>query len=51
MDENSTELLMFYTEQGLPSHSTVVPNAGLTSPMTLVSTLAQGNAEFLRWLR
>ena len=47
MDENSTELLMFYTEQGLPSHSTVVPNAGLTSPMTLVSTLAQGNAEFL----
>lgn len=47
MDENSTELLIFYTEQGLPAHSTIVPNAGLTSPMTLTATLAQGNAEFL----
>jgi trimethylamine--corrinoid protein Co-methyltransferase len=47
MDENSTELLMFFAEQGLPSHPTVVPNAGLTSPMTLAGTLAQGNAEFL----
>jgi len=47
MDENSTELMMFYTEQGLPSHPTVVPNAGLTSPMSLAGTLAQGNAEFL----
>jgi len=47
MDENSTELLIFYTEEGLPSHPTVVPNAGLSSPLTLASTLAQGNAEFL----
>lgn len=47
MDDNSTELMMYYTEQGLPSHPTIVPNAGLTSPLTLVSTLAQGNAEFL----
>jgi trimethylamine--corrinoid protein Co-methyltransferase len=47
MDENSTELLMFYAEKGLPSHPTVVPNAGLTSPLTLAGTLAQGNAEFL----
>lgn len=47
LDENSTELLMFYTEQGLPSHPTVVPNGGLTAPMTLAGTLAQGNAEFL----
>lgn len=47
MDQDSTEMMMFYTEQGLPSHPTVVPNAGLTSPMTLAGTLAQGNAEFL----
>jgi len=47
MDENSTELLLFYTEEGLPSHPTVVPNAGLSSPLTLAATLAQGNAEFL----
>ncbi len=47
MDENSTEMMMYFTEQGLPSHPTVVPNAGLTSPMTLAGTLAQGNAEFL----
>lgn len=47
MDENSTELMMFYVEQGLPCHPTVVPNAGLSSPFTLAGTLAQGNAEFL----
>ena len=47
LDENSTEMMMFYTEQGLPNHPTIVPNAGLTSPMTLAGTLAQGNAEFL----
>lgn len=47
MDENSTEMLIFYTEQGLPSHPTVVPNGGLTSPITLAGTLVQGNAEFL----
>lgn len=47
LDENSTEMMIFYTEQGLPNHPTIVPNAGLTSPMTLAGTLAQGNAEFL----
>lgn len=47
MDEHSTGLMIFYTEQGLPNHPTLVPNAGLTSPMTLTGTLAQGNAEFL----
>ena len=47
MDEHSTGLMIFYTEQGLPNHPTIVPNAGLTSPMTLAGTLAQGNAEFL----
>ena len=47
MDQNSTELMLFYTEQGLPSHPTIVPNGGLTAPLTLAGTLAQGNAEFL----
>jgi len=47
MDEHSSGLMIFYTEQGLPNHPTIVPNAGLTSPMTLAGTLAQGNAEFL----
>jgi trimethylamine---corrinoid protein Co-methyltransferase len=47
MDYTSTELVMFFTEQGLPVYGSVVPNAGLTSPMTLAGTLAQGNAEFL----
>lgn len=47
LDEDSTELLMFYAEQGLPSYPTIVPNAGLTSPLTMPGTLAQANAEFL----
>jgi len=47
MDEKSTEMLLFFVEQGLPCHPTVVPNAGLTAPMTLAGALVQGNAEFL----
>jgi trimethylamine--corrinoid protein Co-methyltransferase len=47
MDFDSTEMLMFFTEQDLPCYPTIVPNAGLTSPLTLLGTLAQGNAEFL----
>jgi len=47
MDFDSTELLVYYTERGLPGYPTIVPNAGLTSPLTLLATLTQGNAEFL----
>jgi len=47
MDFDSTEMLMWYAERGLPHYGTVVPNAGLTSPLTLLGTLAQGNAEVL----
>ena len=47
MDHLSTEAVMFFAEQGLPVYPTIVPNAGLTSPMSLVGTLTQGNAEFL----
>ena len=47
MDHASTELMLFFTERGLPVYPSIVPNGGLTSPMTMVGTLAQGNAEFL----
>lgn len=47
MDHLSTEAVMFFAEQKLPVYPTIVPNAGLTSPMSLAGTLAQGNAEFL----
>jgi trimethylamine--corrinoid protein Co-methyltransferase len=47
MDVESTEKLLRYTERQVPSFGVVVPNAGLTAPLTLVGTLAQCNAEFL----
>jgi len=47
MDVDSTEAVMWLTEQGLPVYTTVVPNAGLTAPMTLMGCLVVGNAEFL----
>jgi trimethylamine--corrinoid protein Co-methyltransferase len=47
MDFDSTEDLIFFKEKGLPSYFSIVPNAGLTSPLTLAGTLAQNNAEFL----
>lgn len=49
MDFDSTELLMYLTENGFPGYATIVPNAGLSSPLSLLGTLAQGNAEFLAW--
>ena len=48
-DFDSTEMLIYFTEQGLPSYGTVVPNGGMSSPLTLLATLTQGNAEFLAW--
>ncbi|MBI2758227.1 MAG: trimethylamine methyltransferase family protein [Chloroflexi bacterium] len=47
MDHLSTEALIFFAEQQLPVYPTIVPNGGLTSPMSMAGTLAQGNAEFL----
>lgn len=47
MDNLSTENVMFFARQGLPVYATIVPNAGLTSPMSMAGTIAQGNAEFL----
>lgn len=46
-DLDSTAELIFYAEQDLPSYATIVPNGGMSSPLTLLGTLAQGNAEFL----
>ncbi len=47
MDVESTEKLMRLTERGIPSYGVVAPNAGVSSPLTLVGTLALANAEFL----
>jgi trimethylamine--corrinoid protein Co-methyltransferase len=47
MDNLSTEAMIIFAEQGLPVYPSIVPNAGLTSPMSMAGTLAQGNAEFL----
>ena len=47
MDFDSTQLLIMFSELNLPSYFSIVPNAGLTSPLTMLATLAQCNAEFL----
>lgn len=47
MDVESTESIIYLTEHGLPVYGTIVPNAGMTSPMSLTGTLVLGNAEFL----
>ncbi|MGA2488945.1 MAG: trimethylamine methyltransferase family protein [Anaerolineales bacterium] len=47
IDQLSTEAIIFFCEAGLPVYPSIVPNAGLTSPMSMAGTLAQGNAEFL----
>jgi trimethylamine--corrinoid protein Co-methyltransferase len=47
MDQLSTDAVIFFCEAGLPVYPSIVPNAGLTSPMSMAGTLVQGNAEFL----
>jgi trimethylamine--corrinoid protein Co-methyltransferase len=47
MDNDSTEMLMYFAEHQLPHIFVSAPNAGMTAPMTLLGTLAQCNAEFL----
>lgn len=49
MDFDSTEMLIYFTEKSLPSFGSIVPNGGMSAPLTLLGTLAQGNAEFLAW--
>ncbi|MCJ7786056.1 MAG: trimethylamine methyltransferase family protein, partial [Desulfobacterales bacterium] len=47
MDVASTEMMMFLVKKGFPCFGSIVPNAGLTAPLSLAGTLVQGNAEFL----
>lgn len=47
MDVESTEKLMRFTEQGIPSYGVPAPTAGMTVPLTLTGALALCNAEFL----
>ncbi len=47
LDVESTGILMYLVENELPVYGTIVPNAGMTAPMSLTGTLALGNAEFL----
>ncbi len=47
MDIDSTACVMYLAKEGLPVYGTIVPNAGISGPMTLAGTLALGNAEFL----
>jgi len=47
MDHDSTEMLIFFVERQLPVYASIVPNAGVSSPLTLMGTLVQCNAEFL----
>ena len=47
MDDDSTEMLMFFAEQQLPCSIILAPNSGMTAPMALLGTLTQCNAEFL----
>jgi len=47
MDSAISEQLIYLTENRLPVYCTIAPNGGMTSPMSLLGTLAIGNAEFL----
>ena len=47
MDVDSTSCVIYLVKEGLPVYGTIVPNAGISGPMTLAGTLAIGNAEFL----
>lgn len=47
MDYHSTEMLIYFVERSIPTYATIVPNAGLTSPLSLGATLVQHVAEFL----
>ena len=47
MDFDFTAAAIYYTEQKFPCYPTIVPNGGLTAPLTMMGVLTQGNAEFL----
>lgn len=47
LDVDGTAQLLYLCQEKLPGYVTLTPNAGLSSPLTLIGTLAQTNAEFL----
>jgi trimethylamine--corrinoid protein Co-methyltransferase len=47
MDFDSTEMLMYFAERGLPAYGTIAPIGGLSTPLSLPGMLAQMNAEWL----
>jgi trimethylamine--corrinoid protein Co-methyltransferase len=47
MDVDSTTVSMYCAQQEIPALAAVVPNGGLTAPVTMAGTLAVANAEFL----
>jgi len=47
MDFDSTEMLMYFSERGIPNYSTIAPIGGLSTPHTLPGMLVLMNAEWL----
>ncbi len=47
MDYDSTEMLMYFAENGITAYGTVAPMGGLSTPMTLAGMLTIMNAEWL----
>jgi trimethylamine--corrinoid protein Co-methyltransferase len=47
MDFDSTEMLMFYAEEGLPAYGTLAPIGGISAPLSMTGMLVQSNAEWL----
>ena len=47
MDFDSTEMLMYYAENGITAYGTIAPMGGLSTPLSLPGMLALMNAEWL----
>ncbi len=47
MDYDSTEMLMFFAENGITAYGTVAPMGGLSTPLSLAGMLTTMNAEWL----
>ena len=47
MDYDSTEMLMFYAENGITAYGTIAPMGGLSTPLSLPGMLVLMNAEWL----
>jgi trimethylamine--corrinoid protein Co-methyltransferase len=47
MDYDSTEMLMYFAENGITAYGTIAPMGGLSTPLTLSGMLTLMNAEWL----